>query len=146
MPIVDSDEEIRRLLEETRAIAVVGASRDPGKEAHQIPLRLMQVGYRIIPVNPFAEEIFGRPAYPDLLAVREEFEVVQIFRPARYVPPIVEQAIAKRAKAVWMQSGIVSPAGAERASQAGLRVVMDRCMMVEYSRLLGWRRTGREQG
>jgi predicted CoA-binding protein len=96
---------------------------------------LQQQGYRIIPVNPNETEIFGEPAYPDLLSVPEPVEIVQIFRRSKHVAEVVDQAIAIGAKAVWMQDGIVDEAAGQRARGAGLLVVMNDCMAREHRRL-----------
>lgn len=129
------DRQIRRILRTARVIATVGFSTDPEKPSHQIPAYLQDQGYRVIPVHPRAGEIRGQRAYPDLRSVPEPVDVVQIFRPADEVPAIVEEAIEIGARAVWMQEGIVHPEAAARARQAGLEVVMDRCMRVEHRRM-----------
>ncbi len=132
-----TDTELRQLYETTHTIATVGFSKDPDKPAGFIPEYLMALGYHVIPVNPSASEIAGKKAYPDLLSIPEKVDVVQIFRPAAEVPPIVEQAIQIGARVVWMQEGIVNPEAAKRARAAGLQVMMDHCMMVEHRRLFG---------
>ena len=99
----------------------------------------MLKGYRIIPVNPTLKEAFGQKAYPDLLAVPEKVDVVQIFRPPEQVPAIVEQAIKIGAKVVWMQLGAVNPDAAKTAEAAGLMVVLNKCMMIEHKRLFAVR-------
>jgi Predicted CoA-binding protein len=136
---VQDDETLRRILREARVIAVVGLSADPERPSHQVASYLQRQGYRIIPVNPTIPEVLGEPSYPDLLSVPEPVDVVDVFRPARYVPEIVEQAIAKGAKVIWMQLGVIHFEAAQRAREAGLLVVMDRCMKIEHQRLL---RTG----
>ncbi len=133
---VQDDETLRRILTEARTIAVVGLSADPTRPSHQVASYLQHQGYRIIPVNPTIPEVLGEPSYPDLLSVPEPVDVVDIFRPARYVPEIVEQAIAKGAKVIWMQLGVIHFEAAQRAREAGLLVVMDRCMKIEHQRLL----------
>ncbi len=131
------DGKIRKILETTRTIAVVGLSSNPAKISHQVAAYLKSQGYRIIPVNPTADTILGEQAYPDVLSVPEPVDVVQIFRPPQDVPPVVEQAIQKGAKAVWMQQGIAHAEAAAQAEAAGLLVVQDRCMRTEHRRLLG---------
>ncbi len=133
---VQDDATLRRILSEARTIAVVGLSADPERPSHQVASYLQRQGYRIIPVNPTIQEVLGEPSYPDLLSVPEPVDVVDIFRPARYVPEIVEQAIAKGAKVIWMQLGVIHFEAAQRAREAGLLVVMDRCMKIEHQRLL----------
>ncbi len=115
-----------------KVIAVVGLSKDPGKPAHYVPRYMQEEGYRIIPVNPSADELLGEKCYPNLDEVQGKIDVVNIFRPPSEVPPIVEEAIRKNAKAVWMQEGIVNEEAAAIAEEKGLLVVMDRCMMKEH--------------
>lgn len=131
------DEKIRRILKDTRTIAVVGLSSNPAKISFQIAAYLKSQGYRIIPVNPTADTILGERAYPDVLSIPEPVDVVQIFRRPEDVPPVVEQAIRKGARAVWMQEGIAHSGAAAQAEAAGLQVVQDRCMRTEHRRLLG---------
>jgi len=123
---------IARILRESKTIAVVGLSDKPDRPSYRVAKYLQDHGYRIIPVNPTLTEVLGERAYPDLLAVPEPVDVVDIFRQSEAVPPIVEQAIAIGARAVWMQEGVVHETAAARARQAGLDVVMDRCMFKEH--------------
>ncbi len=127
----------RRILESYRIWAVVGCSPSPGRPSHGVARRLQSWGYRIIPVNPHAEEILGERAYPDLASIPagEGVEVVDIFRRSRYAGGHVDEAIAAGAKAVWMQLGVVDHDAAARAEAAGLDVVMDRCPAIEGRRL-----------
>ena len=135
-----SQKEIKSILETSRTVAVVGLSRDPSKASHGVAQYLQSVGYRIIPVNPFADQVLGETSYKNLLDVPETIDVVDIFRPSEDVPAIVEEAIQLknklgRPKVIWMQLGIVNEDAAERAKKAGFTVVMDRCMMIEHKRL-----------
>jgi predicted CoA-binding protein len=135
-----SQEEIRSVLESYRTVAVVGLSRNPAKNSYRVAWYLQSVGYRIIPVNPFADEILGEKSYTSLLDVPETIEIVDIFRPSEDVPSIVEEAIKIKnklgtPKVIWMQLGIINEEAARLAKEAGLTVVMDRCMMVEHRRL-----------
>jgi len=116
-------------------IAVVGLSPNPDRESHSIALYLQEQGYRVIPVNPKAEEILGERSYPSLRDIPEPVDVVQVFRRPEAVPTIVEDAIAIGANVVWMQVGIVHEAAAEHARQAGLQVVMNTCMRATHRRL-----------
>jgi predicted CoA-binding protein len=117
---------------------VVGLSANPQKPSHFVPKYLLEQGYAIIPVNPAAKgEILGKTVYPTLREVPGPIDIVDIFRPAADVSPIVDDAIAIRAKAVWMQEGIVNNAAADRARAAGLQVVMDKCMMKVHRALPG---------
>jgi predicted CoA-binding protein len=131
-------------LKKYKVIAVVGLSKEPGKDSHRVAAYLKQHGYRIIPVNPFVDEVSGEKSYRSLLDIPEEIQktidIVDIFRRSEDVPPIVQQAIEIKAKVgrpfvVWMQLGIVNEEAAKAARRAGLIVVMDRCLMVEHQRL-----------
>jgi predicted CoA-binding protein len=134
---VESDSELREILELDR-VAVVGCSATPGKDAHEIPKYLRDHGYDVIPVNPYADEIFGREAYDSLAEVEETVDLVDVFRPSDEVAGIVDEAIERDdVQAVWTQLGIRDDDAAERAEDAGLRVVQDKCMKVEHRRLLG---------
>jgi len=122
------------ITDNTKSIAVVGLSPKPERPSYQVSEFLKDKGYKIIPVRPAVDKIFGERAYPDLEAVEEDIDLVLIFRRSEFVMPIVEKAIKKKAKAVWMQEGIVNEAAAEKARESGLEVVMDRCMSKEIYR------------
>jgi predicted CoA-binding protein len=124
-----------QLLHDAVTLAVVGASADPCKAAHQIPVALQRMGYRVIPVNPRLTELFGVTAYPDLTAIPERIDLVDIFRPGPQTPPVVQQAIDVGAGAVWLQLGITSAKSRALALDAGLDYVEDKCLMVEARRL-----------
>jgi predicted CoA-binding protein len=126
---------IRRLLQQSRTIAVVGLSGDPDKPSWQVAHYLQKQGYRILPVNPRLTEVLGERAYPDLRSIPEAVDLVDVFRPAADCPAIAEQAAAIRARGLWLQSGIVSHESARLARNAGLAVVMDRCTLVEHRSL-----------
>jgi hypothetical protein len=133
---VNQTDLIEKILRESKTIAVVGLSPNPSRPSHNVARYLQAQGYRIIPVNPMVEEVLGEKSYPDLASVPEAVDVVDIFRRPEHVPAIVEAAIAKGVRAVWMQEGIVHQEAAERAQEAGLMVVMDRCMLKEHRRLV----------
>jgi len=126
-----SDEDAGKLLRRATTIAVVGCSTNPDKPSHAVPKYLKEHGYRILPVNPTAkgQSLLGESVYGSLKEIPTPIDIVDIFRPSKDVPPIVEEAIAIGAKAVWMQEGIVNNDAAKRARDAGLQVVMDKCMM-----------------
>ena len=139
MPVTD-DEEIRDLLD-LRRIAVVGCSTAEGKAAHDIPAYMQRAGYEIYPVNPYADEVLGREAADSLADVEATVDLVDVFRPSDEAPGIVDEAVARHedrgdVQAVWLQLGIESDEAAERAENAGLRFVQDRCLKVEHSRLV----------
>src|SRR6201990_3618759 len=118
----------QQILAEARVIAVVGASREPWKSAHSVPLQMIRHGWRIIPVNPFAEELFGAKAYRTLAEIDEAIDLVGIFRPARDAVEVVRQAATIKAPAVWLQSGIVSAEARRIAEEAGMDYVEGRCL------------------
>ncbi|AHG03413.1 CoA-binding protein [Halobacterium sp. DL1] len=133
---VETDDELTEILEYD-SVAVVGCSSTPGKDAHEIPAYLRRHGYDVIPVNPFADEIFGREAYDSLTDVEEDVDVVDVFRPSDEVAGIVDEAIERSdVEVVWTQLGIRDDKAAERAEDAGLRVVQDKCAKVEHQRLV----------
>ncbi len=125
-----------RILTEAKTIAVVGASKNPEKDAHKIPKYLQEQGYRIIPVNPTADVILGERAYKSLSDVKEPYDIVDIFRPSEDVPPIVDEAIRGPAKVIWMQLGITNNAAAKKAERAGKIVVQNACMMIAHRKLV----------
>lgn len=130
-----TDDELRELLE-MDPIAVVGCSTTPGKAAHDIPQYLLDRGYDVIPVNPFADEVFGREAYDSLSDVPETVELVDVFRPSEEAPEIVDEAIARDdVEGVWLQLGIRHDEAAAKAESEGLRFVQDKCIKVEHQRL-----------
>lgn len=128
------------LLREARTIAVVGCSPRPQRDSHSVARYLQQHGYKVVPVNPEADEVLGVPAYPDLgsaKAAEGPIDVVNIFRAPAHVPPHVDEAIEIGARLVWMQLGVIHEEAAARARAAGIRVVMDRCIRVEHAALAG---------
>ncbi|MFQ5893945.1 MAG: CoA-binding protein [Candidatus Tectimicrobiota bacterium] len=128
------DEDILAILRSSRTLAVVGCSPDPERDSHVVAHFLQARGYRIIPVNPNATEILGEPCYPSLEAVPDPVEVVDVFRRPEDVPAVVEEAVWVGATALWLQEGVVNVEAARRAREAGLTVVMDRCMLKEWLR------------
>jgi predicted CoA-binding protein len=131
------EDDIRHILEHTKTIAVLGLSDDPTRASHGVAAYLQRAGYRIIPVNPTLNEILGEACYPTLTeaARHAQIDLVDVFRRSDAVPAIVEEAIALGLPALWLQEGVVHEAAAEKARRAGLRVVMDRCMLKEHRRL-----------
>jgi predicted CoA-binding protein len=132
-----SDNEIRAGLQHARTIAVVGLSARPERDSFAVARFLQRNGYRVLPVNPnLSERVLGEQPYASLRDIKEHVDIVDIFRRAEFVPPVIEDAIAIGADIVWMQLGVVNVAAARRAQQAGLGVVMDRCMAIEHRRLM----------
>ncbi len=134
---IQNDRELKEILMSIKTIASVGASSNPEKVSYGVVVYLIEHGYHVIPVNPAAFEILGEKSYPDLASIHERVDVVQVFRRPEDVPPVVEGAIQIGAKVVWMQEGIVNEEAAAQAETAGLKVVMDRCMMKTHRRLIG---------
>lgn len=126
-----------RILERYRRIAMVGLSSNSFRPSHFAAIYLLSKGYEVIPVNPRETEVLGRKSYPSVLEAPRPVEVVDIFRETAAVPAIVEEAIAAGAKVIWMQLGVIHEAAAQRAREAGLEVVMDRCMKIEHARFFG---------
>jgi predicted CoA-binding protein len=136
MPVTD-DDELREILG-AETIAVVGCSTSPGKAAHDIPKYMLDQGYDVIPVNPFADEVFDRTAYDSLADVPEDIDLVDVFRPGEEAPEIAEDAVDREeVETVWLQLGITNDEAGERVEAAGKRFVQDRCLKVEHQRLRG---------
>jgi predicted CoA-binding protein len=140
--LVEDDEGLKRIFEGARTIAVVGLSSDPDRPSHDVAAYLQRQGYRIVPVNPNEQEVLGEPARASLRAVGEPIDVVCVFRRPSEVAPHVDEAIAVGARTLWLQDGVIDPDSARRAHEAGLQVVMDRCMVRDHARLFGGRRSG----
>jgi predicted CoA-binding protein len=126
---------IAEILKTARTIAVVGLSPKRYRPSYGVAEYMQKAGYRIIPVNPQESELLGERCYPDLEAIPEPVDIVDIFRRSEFVPEIVEAAIRKGAKVIWMQEGVVHEDAARRAEAAGLHVVMDRCILKDHRRL-----------
>ena len=127
---------IPELLKTSRTIAVVGLSNKRFRPSHGVAEYMQRNGYRVIPVNPFEQTVLGEKCYPDLDSVRERVDIVDIFRRAEFVPEIVEAAIRIGARGIWMQEGVVNEEAAAKARDAGLEVVMDRCILKEHRKML----------
>lgn len=134
MARVTRDEDICRILSESKVVAIVGLSDDPERPSRRVARYLKGNGYRIVPVNPRIESALGQKAYASL---REVPDKVDVFRRSEHVPEVVEDAVAIGAKVIWLKEGVVSEAAAARAAAAGLEVVMDRCMAKDHHRLIG---------
>jgi predicted CoA-binding protein len=123
---------IKEILEKYKTIAVVGLSSNTWRASYSVSRYMQNAGYGIIPVNPLETEVLGEKAYPTLDDVPEPFEIVDIFRRSEYVPDIVEAAIRRNARVIWMQQGVIHEGAAARARAAGLEVVMDRCILRDH--------------
>jgi uncharacterized protein len=128
---------LRRILMEYKRVAVVGLSADWSRPSYFAAKYLLDHGFQIIPVNPKYEEILGQKCYPDLKSIPQQVDIVDLFQKAERVSAFVDEAIAIKAKLVWMQLGIINEEAAQKARDAGLEVVMDKCMKIEYARLFG---------
>ncbi|MHB8567714.1 MAG: CoA-binding protein [Nitrososphaerales archaeon] len=128
-------EEIMSFLKRYKTIAVIGMSKNPEKDANQIPAYLMAHGYRVIPVNPSAEEILGQKSYKNLAEVPGDIDIVDVFRPSEDVPNYVKDVISKKPKVFWLQLGIHNPEAEKLVSENGIKVVFDRCIMQEHRKL-----------
>jgi len=127
-----SDEDIRALLQRVKTIAVVGLSASPGRPSHGVARALQGFGYRIVPVNPTLTEVLGEKAWPSLRELPEPVDLVDVFRESSHVAGIVDDCIALKLPALWLQDGVMDAAAALRARAAGLTVVMDRCIYRDY--------------
>ncbi len=127
--------EIIKILEKSKIIAVVGASRNPSKAAHSIPKYLKEHGYTIIPVNPLAETILEEKVYSRLSEIPVQVDIVDIFRPSEDTPKIVEEAVKLKPELIWLQLGIVNEKAKEIAEKNGIPFVMDKCLKIEHMRL-----------
>ncbi len=136
MAILGTDTDIASLLRRSRTIAVVGLSLMPHRDSHRVALYLQQQGYVIIPVNPAVREVLGQAAFPDLESIGHPVDIVDIFRRPEHVPAIAAAAVRSGARALWMQFDTVDEGAAKAASDAGVDVVLDRCIMVEHRRLI----------
>jgi len=134
-----TDAELREVLANARTIAVVGLSDKPDRDSNEVARYLQSQGYRIVPVNPMLTEVLGVMSYPSLAAIPPEVKVdiVDVFRRSDQVPPIVDEAIARGDRVVWMQLGVQHPAAAAKARAAGVTVVENLCIMVQHRRLKG---------
>lgn len=136
-----TDELVETVLRTVETVAVIGCSRHPEKDAHQVPKFLQSMGYTVVPVNPNAEEILGKKCYSDLLDLENGYEgtidLVDVFRPSVEVPGILEDVLETDVDTVWLQRGIRHDESRDRAEEAGLRWIQDRCMLAEYRRRFG---------
>ncbi len=129
-------DEIKRILQDSNIIAVVGLSDKPDRISYMVSEAMQQKGYTIVPVNPNAEEILGQKSYPSLADIPFKVDIVNVFRRSEHTPPVASEAAAIQASVLWLQLGILSEEAAEIAEAGGLKVIMDRCIKVEDSILL----------
>jgi len=129
-----TDEEIKQIFS-LKNVAVIGMSKNQEKAAHYVPKYLSQNGYNIIPVNPTTDEILDKKCYPSVEDITEPIDIVDVFRPSDQVLPVVQQAIKKKPKVIWLQEGIHNAEAEELARKEGIKVVFNRCMLAEHQRL-----------
>lgn len=129
-----SDEQIRKILSLNR-IAVVGMSKNSFKAANYVPKYLLDHGYDITPVNPTTDEILGKKCYPSISEITEDVDIIDVFRPSDQVLPVVQEAIKKKPKVIWLQEGIHNLEAEELARRSGIQIVFNRCMLAEHQRL-----------
>jgi uncharacterized protein len=132
--LMTESEQITQLLKSAKTIAVVGLSDDPMRASYDVSEYMQSQGYRIVPVNPLIEESLGEKAYATLSEVPEKTDIVNVFRRSEFVPEVVDEAVLLGVPAIWMQEGVVHQEAAEKARQAGIFVVMDRCILKDYRR------------
>ena len=138
MPKNPDANQIKRILEESRNVAVVGLSDSPYRTSHAIASALQRAGYRIFPVNPnLTGPVLGEEPYATVQDIPEPIDIVDVFRRSEKVPPVAEDAVAAGAKILWLQSGVINAEAAAYAEEHGLTVVMDRCIKVDHATLLG---------
>lgn len=135
--MIDDIAGLRRVLLETRTIAVVGLSANWNRPSYFAAKYMLEHGYTIIPVNPAYEEVLGLKCYPSLREVPVRIDMVDVFRKPEDVPPLVDEAIAIGARTLWLQLGVIHEEAARKAEAAGLQVIMDRCVKIEHARLFG---------
>jgi predicted CoA-binding protein len=135
--IINDPASLRRILQESHIIAVVGLSSNEQRPSYRVAKYMMEHGYTIIPVNPAESEILGQKCYASLAEIPQKVDIVDCFRKSVDIPPLAEAAIAIGAKTLWLQLEIINEAATQRASTAGLNVVQDLCIKIEHARLLG---------
>jgi len=131
-----SDDEIKEILKNTETVAIIGASDDPSRASYDIMRFLIEKGYNVYPVNPNHSSIMGRDCVPDLRGIGERIDLVNVFRNPKYLGPIISDSIDIGARCVWLQMGVVNREAYDTSMEAGLCTVMNRCIKVEYRRLM----------
>ncbi|MCL4511030.1 MAG: CoA-binding protein [Bacteroidetes bacterium] len=134
--IIENDKQLAEILNGAKTIAVVGASPDLNRDSNRIMEYLIKVGYDVIPVNPNYEKIFDKKCFPTVTNIGRPIDIVDVFRRSEFADEVAKDAVAAKAKVIWMQLGVLNEGAAKFAIQNGLKVVMDRCIMVEHRRLI----------
>ncbi|MBI5697007.1 MAG: CoA-binding protein [Thaumarchaeota archaeon] len=130
----NTDDEIRKILS-LKTVAVVGMSKSEEKAAHYVPKYLLSQGYDVIPVNPTADKILDKKCHANLDEISQQIDIVDVFRPSDQVLPVIQEAIKKKPKVIWLQEGIHNPEAEDLARKAGIKIVFNRCMLAEHQRL-----------
>ncbi len=133
--LITDDQQLTEILRTARTIAVVGASPDPDRDSNRIMEYLIRVGYDVYPVNPNYEEVLGKKCYPTVKGIGKQIDIVDVFRRSDFVDEVARDAADSQAKVLWMQLGVINPTAAQYAESHEMKVVMNRCIMVEYRRL-----------
>ncbi len=133
---MNSEEKFKKILQENKTIAVVGCSRESEKPSHTVPKYMKEEGYKIIPVNPFADQILGEKVHKSLSEINEPIDIVNIFRPSEQCLEVVKEAINLKPKVIWMQLGIKNEEAAQLAEKNGIEVIMDKCFYIEHQNLI----------
>jgi predicted CoA-binding protein len=133
---MSTDEKLKRILEENNTIAVVGCSRDPEKPSHTVPKYMKEQGYKIIPINPFVDQILEEKVHKSLSEINEPVDIVNIFRPSEQCLEVVKEAVKLKPKVIWMQLGIKNEEAAQLAEKNGIEVIMDKCFFIEHKNLI----------
>ena len=133
---MNSEEKVKRILQDNKKIAVVGCSRDPEKPSHTVPRYMKEEGYKIIPVNPFADQILEEKVHKSLSEINEPIDIVNIFRPSEQCLEVVKEAVNLKPKVIWMQLGIKNEDAAKLAEENGIEVIMDKCFYIEHQNLI----------
>lgn len=135
-PTIEDDTGLSEILKSAKTIAVVGASPDPGRDSHRIMKYLIGVGYDVIPVNPNYEEVLGKKCFPTLQSVDKAIDIVDVFRRSEFVDQVAQDAVSANAGVLWMQLGVINEPAARYASDHKIKIVMNRCIMVEHRRMI----------
>ena len=135
-PPIQDDIIITEILTDAKTIAVVGASPDEDRDSHRIMKYLLHLGYEVFPVNPKYEEVLGQKCYPTVTSIGKQIDIVDVFRRSEFLAEVARDAVDAKADVLWMQLGVINESAARYASDRGIRVVMNRCIMVDHRRLI----------
>ncbi|MGO9481576.1 MAG: CoA-binding protein [Candidatus Kryptoniota bacterium] len=134
--IIADDKQIAEILKNSKTIAVVGASQDPNRDSNGIMRYLLECGFEVIPVNPKYDEVLGKKCYPTVCSIGKPIDLVDVFRRSEFVDEVANDAVAAKAKVLWMQLGVINETAAQYATDHGMKVVMNKCIAVEHRKLI----------